>query len=78
MMSSELAVTDWSFPFTPESGEAAFTWVQAACGAACAASKEMNTRRNNGCFIKMSFQRTIWSGLNLAGLALSNEVEGRA
>src|ERR1700756_3129481 len=68
-MSSELPVNDWSFPFTPESGGAAFTWAQAACGAACAASKEMNTRRNNERFInfnfiKISFQSTIWSGLN--------------
>src|ERR1700756_3886842 len=51
-ISSELPVNDWSFPFTPESGGAAFTWAQAPCGAACAASEEMNTRRNNECFIK--------------------------
>src|ERR1700752_3486347 len=51
-MSSELPVNDWSFPLTPESGGAAFTWAQAACGAACAASREMNPRRNNECFIK--------------------------
>src|ERR1700752_4286873 len=68
-MSSELPVKDWSFPFTPESGGADFSWAQAACGAACAASKEMNTRRNkerfiNFNFIKISFQRPIWSGLN--------------
>src|SRR5258708_13524076 len=68
-MSSELPVNDWSFPLTPESGGADFTCAQAACGAACAASKEMNTRRNNERFIKfnfikMSFQSTIWSGLN--------------
>src|SRR5260370_40608822 len=66
-ISSELPVNDWSFPLTPESGGAAFTCAQAACGAACAASKEMNTRCNNERFInfiKMSFQSTILSGLN--------------
>src|SRR5258707_1958582 len=68
-MSSELPVNDWSFPLTPESGGADFTCAQAACGAACPASKEMNTRRNNERFIKfnfikMSFQSTIWSGLD--------------
>src|ERR1700758_4784221 len=54
-IASELPVNDWSFPLTPESGAAAFTCAQAACGAACTASKEMNPRRNNECFIKMSF-----------------------
>jgi hypothetical protein len=55
-IASELPVNDWSFPLTPESGAAAFTWAQAASGAACAASKEMNTTGNNGSFIKISFQ----------------------
>jgi|SRR5579863_6948371 len=64
-ISSERSVNDWSFPFTPESGGSAFIWAQAPCGATCAASKEMNKRRNNEPFIKMSFQSTIWSGLNL-------------
>src|ERR1700757_1405358 len=68
-MSSELPVNEWSFPFTPERGGADFIWAQAACGTACAASKEMNTRRNNERFInfnfiKISFQSTRWSGLN--------------
>src|ERR1700741_3058168 len=46
-ISSERPVNDWSFPFTPESGVADLTWAQAPCGATCAASKEMNTKRNN-------------------------------
>ena len=63
-ISSEVPVNDWSFPLTPESGGAVFTWAQAVCGAACAAIKKMNTRRNNECFIKMPFQTTTWGGLN--------------
>src|ERR1700739_4204093 len=62
--SSERPVKDWGFPFPPESGGADFTSAQAPRGAACAASKEMNTRRNNKRFIKMSFQSMIWNGLN--------------
>ena len=63
-ISSERSVNAWSFPLTPESGGSDFIWAKAACGAICAASKGMNKRRNNGRFIKMSFQSAIWSGLN--------------
>src|SRR6266851_4483441 len=44
---------------TPGIGGAACTWAQTAFGAACAASRATNTRRNSGCFMKISFQLPV-------------------
>jgi hypothetical protein len=57
--SSELPVTGWTVPKTPESGGAAFTWAQVVVGVADTANKEMVTRCNRGCFIKMFFQPPV-------------------